>query len=90
MNTTDTQAIVRRFFLAIDSLIATGELRGRATFTREHDINRRNFGFIAAHPESGMFQTAWLTYLVRDYDISPRWLLTGFGNMQEQQRRNAR
>lgn len=82
MNTPDSQIIVRRFFIALDSLIATGEIRGAATFTREHGINRRNFHTTRLHPESGMFQPAWLSYIVRDYGVSARWLLTGLGNMQ--------
>lgn len=81
MNTPDSQAIVQRFFLALDTLKATRKIRGLATFTSAHSINRRNFGFIRSHPESGMFQPAWLSYLCRDYGISARWLLTGFGDM---------
>lgn len=84
MNTPDSQLIVHRFFLALDTLIATGEMRGAATFTKEHGINRRNFHTTRIHPESGMFQPAWLSYIVKDYGISARWLLTGLGNMQAQ------
>lgn len=29
---------------------------------------------------SDIFQTAWLTYLVKDYGINAHWLLTGDGN----------
>lgn len=81
MNTPDSQAIVRRFFVALDYLKGTGAIRGRQTFTREHNINRWNMNTCEKHPESNMFQAAWLSYLVHDYGISARWLLTGLGNI---------
>lgn len=31
-------------------------------------------------PERDIFQVSWLSYLVRDYGVSPMWLLTGFGD----------
>lgn len=68
-------------YKALDAVIQKGEIRGVATFTNQHDINRRNFCTVRKRPESDMFQVAWLTYLVRDFGVSAHWLITGFGDM---------
>jgi hypothetical protein len=39
----------------------------------EHDIEGK----------VGSFNPAWLTFLVRDHGVSPRWLLTGEGEFYE-------
>ncbi len=83
MNTPDSQAIVRRFFEALYYLKSTREIRGKATFTREHGIDRWNLLKLEKDPSRDIFQPAWLTYLVRDYGISSQWLLTGIGPMKK-------
>lgn len=82
MNSKDSQDIVKRFFEAIYYLKAMGKIRGKGTFTREHDINRWNFNKLEKDYSRGIFQPAWLTYLVKDYNISAKWLLTGLGNIE--------
>lgn len=81
MNTPDSQKIIQRFFDAIYFLKAEKRIRGKATFTREYGIDRWNFNKLEKNPSSDIFQPAWLTYLVRDYGISARWLLTGKGDI---------
>ena len=81
MNTPDSILVINRMYKALDAVIQKGEIRGVATFTNQHDINRRNFCTVRKRPESDMFQVAWLTYLVRDFGVSAHWLLTGFGDM---------
>lgn len=77
----DNAAVVSRFFAAIDRLIADGVLRGLKTFTDKYGINRRNFQSMRKdHAAGGTFQPSWLTYMVRDYKVSPLWLLTGEGD----------
>ena len=82
MNTPDSQEIIKRFFQALYMLKANKEIRGKATFTREHGIDRWNLNKLEKDPSRDIFQAAWLNYLVRDYGISSRWLLTGFGEMR--------
>lgn len=81
MQNGDSQTIVRRFFEALDTVIAQGKIRGKQTFTRAHGINRWNMITVSRNPASDMFQTAWLEYLVKDFGVSPMWLLTGDGAM---------
>lgn len=80
MNNADSQQIVMRFAEAIARLKTDRKLRGVQTFTRAYNINRRNFITAMKSPESNIFQIAWLAYLVRDFDVSPNWLLTGNGS----------
>lgn len=81
MQTEDSQRVIKRFFEAIYALKAAGKIRGKQTFTNQYEINRWNFNTLEKQPERDIFQTAWLTYLVRDYGISATWLLTGVGAM---------
>lgn len=79
--TNDNAAVVSRFFAAIDRLIADGVLRGLKTFTDKYGINRWNFQSMRKdHAAGGTFHPCWLTYMVRDYKVSPLWLLTGEGD----------
>lgn len=81
MKTPDSIEIVKRFFAALEFLIASKVIRGKKTFTDRYDINRWNFNTIQKNPDNGMFQVAWLGYLVRDFGVSAEWLLTGRGRM---------
>lgn len=80
MNTPDSVAIVNRFFEALRRLKADKRIRGKKTFTDRHAINRWNMNTLEKAPDRDIFQPAWLSYLVRDYGVSPRWLLTGEGD----------
>lgn len=79
MQNKDSQKVVMRFFDAIYRLKSDKVLRGKQTFTRKYGINRWNFNTLEKSPERDIFQAAWLTYLVQDYNVSARWLLTGDG-----------
>lgn len=81
MQTPDSQVIVRRFFLALDTLKDSRRIHGISNFTEEHNINRRNLYQLRQNPSRGIFQVSWLMYLVHDYGISAGWLLTGRGSM---------
>ena len=83
MQTPDSQEIVKRFFEAIYRLKADRKIRGKQTFTNRYGINRWNMLTLEKEPERDIFQAAWLFYLVRDYGVSPTWLLTGKGDFYE-------
>ena len=79
--TSDSAAIVRRFFLALDTLKDTKVIHGLTNFTEEHGINRRNLYQLRKNPERCILQVSWLAYLVNDYGVNAHWLLTGRGNI---------
>lgn len=81
MQTSDSQEIVRRFFKALYILKERNAIRGKQTFTKRYGINRWNMNTLEKDPSRDIFQPAWLTYLVRDYEVSPQWLLTGQGEI---------
>lgn len=81
MQSADSQIIVARFFDAINALKRRGAIRGKQTFTNKYGINRWNFNTLEKDNTRDIFQPAWLTYLVRDFNVSATWLLTGSGDM---------
>ena len=64
MQTADSQRIIARFFEALQRLKSDRKIRGKQTFTREHDINRWNMNTLEKDHSRDIFQPAWLTYLV--------------------------
>lgn len=83
MQTTESQAVVKRFFEALYRLKDDRKIRGKQTFTRLYGINRWNLNTLEKEPERDIFQVSWLSFLVRDFDVSPLWLLTGFGDFYQ-------
>ncbi len=83
MQSPDSQIIIKRFFEALQKLKEYKVIRGKQTFTNRYNINRWNLNTLENSLERDLFQVAWLDYLVKDYMISPRWLLTGEGNFFE-------
>jgi len=81
MNSPDSIAIIKRFLDALDAVISMKRIRGIQTFTREHGINRWNFNRMRKDNSWGKFQVEWLGYIVKDFDVSSTWLLTGRGKM---------
>jgi hypothetical protein len=75
------EAITARFFEALEALKVTGQMRGVGTFARRYGINRRNLYTLRRRPSSGIFKACWLAYLVADWGVDARWLLTGDGGV---------
>ncbi len=76
---TECLEITKRFFEALDMIKAQKRIRGMQTFTREYGENYWNFH--TCRKEGLRIKQEWLTYLVRDFDVSAEWLLTGRGGM---------
>ena len=87
MQTEESQKIIGRFFEAIYHLKSLGIIRGKQTFTNKYGINRWNLNSLEKDKSRDIFQTAWLTYLVDDYDVSAEWLLTGRGDIMSRQKK---
>lgn len=81
MQNEKSQLIVARFFLALNYLVADGQISGKKGFCEAVGCDRRNFFKIERNYGSSIFQNAWLTYIVMNYRISADWLLTGRGQM---------
>lgn len=79
MQNPDSELVARRFFEALRILKEKRIIRGKKTFTDRYGINRWNMITCEKEPHRDIFQLAWLTYLVRDYSVSARWLLLGEG-----------
>lgn len=80
-NNEDTLAIIQRFFDAIEHLKKDGIIGGVKTVTERYGINRWNLLTMKKDPKlCGAFRSAWLSYIVRDYKVSPYWLLLGDGD----------
>lgn len=79
--TEETLEIIARFFQTIDFLISAKQIRGKATYCRNYNIDRRHFVAQSKNHFLGYFQTSWLLGLIKDYNISADWLLTGKGDM---------
>ena len=90
MQTEDSQKVIRRFFEALYHLKSLRIIRGKQTFTARFGINRWNMNSLENNPASGIFQTAWLTYLVKGYGVSAEWLLTGRGEIMERGTRKSK
>lgn len=73
--------ITRRFFAAVERLKQMKRIRGLQTFTREHGINRWNMVTLREDPENRVLKPEWICYLVKDYGVSAEWIITGKGEM---------
>lgn len=76
--------ITKRFFEAIQKLREKKVIRGLQTFTRAHDINYWNINTVKNQPDRSILKPEWLAWLVKDYGVSPRWLLTGDGEFLQE------
>lgn len=73
-------AIVKRFFLVVETLRAQGV--GMKTMCSKMRIDRRNLYHKRALQDTAtVVSLAWLSQICKHYDVSADWLLTGRGEM---------
>lgn len=80
MQTEDSQKVIERFFDALAQLKSDKKIGGKTPFAEKYNINRRNLYKLEKSYEKDIFQVSWLSYLVKDYNVSAMWLLTGEGS----------
>lgn len=77
----DTLSTIERFFSVLTELVSNGTIKGGIKgFCDSNTIDRRHFYHQMADHGRGYFEVGWMTPLIRDYHVSPTWLLTGDGN----------
>ena len=81
MNDTHNIAITKRFFKALEEIIAKKQLRGIQTFANLYEIDKRNLYKIKKKPEVFTLKPYLLSILVKDFSVSADWLLTGRGDI---------
>lgn len=74
------QTVADRFFEAFDALLAMNQTKLQ-TFCKELNVDKRNFVKQQSDHTRSILKPHWLTFIVEKYDVSPRWLLTGRGQM---------
>lgn len=76
--------IMLRFYEAVDALIAMKKIRGKQTYCRIAEIDKRKYYEQQKDINKGHFQVSWMVPLILQFDISSDWLLTGRGKMINQ------
>ncbi len=69
--------ITRRFFEALDLIKEQKRIRGLKSFAVKYGVNYWDFN--TWQKKRSRIRQEWLAYLVRDFDVSALWLLTGEG-----------
>ncbi len=91
MNITENGlAINKRFFHTIDVLKQMRKIRGLQTFTRRYNLNYGNMYITKSDPEHRGLKPEWLAFLVLDFGVSAKYLLTGIGPMFEGSKTNVK
>jgi hypothetical protein len=82
--------IQKRFFQALEMAIQDGVISGLKGFCKDHDLNRIKYQRIKTalqNPEAEylykIIDLDALTYICKDYNVSPEWLLLGRGEMRK-------
>ncbi len=80
--------IQRRFFEALDIMIASGQIKGLKTFCMTHGFNRTKYssiknalGMPIETMTYKMIDLDALAAICKDFGVSPEWLLLGTGDM---------
>jgi hypothetical protein len=84
-----TKEAQKRFFVAFNDLISRKKIEGLTQFCREYNLHKPKYVRLRqAYMESKATDYRHVDmdafiFIVRDYDVSAEWLLTGRGDMYE-------
>lgn len=81
-----TVDVITRFYDVIDKLIENKQIRGVSTYCTEYGIDRRHFYHQKDDFNKGYFEVYWILPLIRDFRVSPDWILFGKGEMFRKKR----
>lgn len=83
-----TLQLQKRFFEAIDELIAKEKLAGLQTFCTTHNLHKAKYSNLRSAARNPEHESAYkfididaIIYIVTDYGVSCQWLITGKGKM---------
>lgn len=77
----ETIGTIGRFFEVLDILVEERKIKSINSFCEHYAIDKRNLYAQREDVRRGYFEVAWVTFLVRDYKASARYLLLGKGKM---------
>lgn len=78
----ETIEVMERFFTALDELLESGKLAGGISgYCAKYGIDKRHLYQQKADLGRGFFEVYWLNTLIKDYRVSPKWMLLGTGKM---------
>lgn len=75
------QKITARFFEAVDTLISMKRLRGLNTLSNEIGLGGGNMRKIKRLPAIYTLKPEYIHYIVVEYGVSAKWIITGSGKM---------
>jgi hypothetical protein len=77
----DTMSVMDRFFIAVEACVKAKIVKNTRAYCAEIGIESNHFYIQRKERTRGYFEVGWVVPLIRDYGISPKWLLTGIGTM---------
>lgn len=75
------QKITRRFFEAIETLIALKAIRGQKTISTALGVENSSMYKIKNHPETYTLKPEYIRHISLKYGVSADWIITGKGKM---------
>lgn len=85
VNITDEAcAITKRFFFALDVLIVQKKLKSLNAFATTYKLNYWNLCTLRKEPDRRVLKVEYITYVVRDFNVSPDYILLGIGTIMRE------
>lgn len=75
------QKITKRFFDAVEVLIAHKAIRGQKTLSTEMGVENSSMYKIKNHPETYALKPEYIRHISLKYGVSADWVITGKGKM---------